>query len=90
MIFLILFMNFYNDCRQHVYVSTLDGKLSALDVLDNGNLKWSINTGPGSLLSSSIHRMEVISFFFIHSLIQIIHHCDTKTLIDCYVYKNNH
>lgn len=42
-----------------VYVSTLDGKLSALDVTDSGKLKWSIPTGPGPLLSSSIHRLEL-------------------------------
>lgn len=44
---------------RHVYIATMDGKFSALDILDNGNLKWSIETGPGPLLSSSIHRMEV-------------------------------
>lgn len=42
-----------------VYVSTLDGRLSALDVTDFGKLKWSIPTGPGPLLSSSIHRLEL-------------------------------
>uniref|UniRef100_A0AAG5CUA7 non-specific serine/threonine protein kinase n=1 Tax=Anopheles atroparvus TaxID=41427 RepID=A0AAG5CUA7_ANOAO len=42
-----------------VFVSTLDGKLSALDMLDGGNKRWSVQTGPGSLLSSSIHRLEL-------------------------------
>ncbi|XP_058116588.1 eukaryotic translation initiation factor 2-alpha kinase-like [Anopheles ziemanni] len=42
-----------------VFVTTLDGKLSALDMLDEGKERWSIQTGPGSLLSSSIHRLEL-------------------------------
>ncbi|GAB0088934.1 Eukaryotic translation initiation factor 2-alpha kinase [Sergentomyia squamirostris] len=40
-----------------LFVSTLDGRLSALDV--NGEVKWSVPTGPGSLLSSSIHSLEL-------------------------------
>lgn len=40
-------------------MTTLDGKLSALDLTDDGNVKWSIETGPGGLLSSSIHRLEL-------------------------------
>lgn len=42
-----------------LFVTTLDGKLSALDMSDNGALKWSIETKPDYLLSSSIHRLEV-------------------------------
>ncbi|XP_053671957.1 eukaryotic translation initiation factor 2-alpha kinase-like [Anopheles nili] len=42
-----------------VFVTTLDGKLSALDMLNGGVERWSIQTGPGSLLSSSIHRLEL-------------------------------
>ncbi|XP_046996995.1 eukaryotic translation initiation factor 2-alpha kinase-like [Schistocerca americana] len=41
-----------------VYVSTLDGSLSALN-LEDGFLAWSIETGPGPMLSSSIHRREL-------------------------------
>jgi hypothetical protein len=40
-------------------VSTLDGRLSALDPSDGGTVSWSIETGPGQMLSSSIHRLEV-------------------------------
>ncbi|KAJ9578241.1 hypothetical protein L9F63_005540 [Diploptera punctata] len=40
-----------------VFVSTLDGRLSALDA--DGSLNWSIETGPGPMLSSSIHRLEL-------------------------------
>ncbi|XP_058061442.1 eukaryotic translation initiation factor 2-alpha kinase-like [Anopheles bellator] len=42
-----------------VFVTTLDGKLSALDMLNGGTERWSIQTGPGPLLSSSIHRLEL-------------------------------
>lgn len=42
-------------------VSTLDGTLSALDVDDNGSILWKIETGPGSLLSSSISKVELNS-----------------------------
>jgi hypothetical protein len=40
-------------------VSTLDGRLSALDPSNGGSVSWSIETGPGEMLSSSIHRLEV-------------------------------
>lgn len=42
-----------------LYVSTLDGKLSALDILDDGQKKWSINTTPGAMISSSIQNLEL-------------------------------
>lgn len=42
-----------------VFVSTLDGRLSALDPSDGGSVNWSINTGRGQMLSSSIHRLEL-------------------------------
>lgn len=41
-----------------VYVSTLDGSLSAL-YLEDGILAWNVETGPGPMLSSSIHRREL-------------------------------
>ncbi|XP_059619538.1 eukaryotic translation initiation factor 2-alpha kinase-like [Phlebotomus argentipes] len=40
-----------------LFVTTLDGRLSALDV--DGSVRWSVPTGPGSLLSSSIHSLEL-------------------------------
>lgn len=40
-----------------VFVSTLDGKLSALDY--KGTLLWNIETGPGPLLTSNIHKLEL-------------------------------
>jgi len=42
-----------------VFVSTLDGRLSALDPSNGGSVNWSIDTGPGQMLSSSIHRLEL-------------------------------
>lgn len=42
-----------------LYVTTLDGRLSALDMTNGGALQWSVETGPGPLLSSSIHRLEL-------------------------------
>lgn len=42
-----------------VFVSTLDGQISALSIVDGGTEKWSVSTGPGPMLSSSIHRLEL-------------------------------
>lgn len=41
-----------------MYVTTLDGKLSALDVANNGKVKWTVDTGE-PLLSSSIHKLDL-------------------------------
>lgn len=45
-------------CRL-LFVSTLDGKISALDILDDGQKKWTINTTPGPMISSSIQNLEL-------------------------------
>lgn len=47
-----------------LFVSTLDGRLSALDI-GNGTLEWSVPTNPGPMLSSSIHNYQVriLTFF---------------------------
>nr|CAD7194504.1 unnamed protein product [Timema douglasi] len=42
-----------------VYVSTLDGRLWALDAALGGAVVWNVNTGSGPMLSSSIHRLEL-------------------------------
>jgi translation initiation factor 2-alpha kinase 3 len=42
-------------------VSTLDGKLQALDADNEGELLWKIDTEPGGLLSSSISKVELNS-----------------------------
>ncbi|XP_048249248.1 eukaryotic translation initiation factor 2-alpha kinase 3-like [Haliotis rufescens] len=41
-------------------VSTLDGRVSALDVGDKGQLMWSVQADSRPLLSSSISKMEVM------------------------------
>ncbi|KAH8278465.1 hypothetical protein KR018_003841 [Drosophila ironensis] len=45
--------------RRLLYITTLDGRLSALDIAKSGKLRWSVPTGPGPLISSSIHRLEL-------------------------------
>lgn len=40
-------------------VSTLDGKVSALDIHDNGRTLWSVDADTRPLLSSSIGNLEV-------------------------------
>lgn len=47
--------------RDLFIVSTLDGKISALDPMENGNIVWSHETGPGGLMSSSLSRLEMRS-----------------------------
>lgn len=47
-----------------ILVNTLDGKLSALDYNNNGHEMWSVETGPGPMLSSNIDRLEVCYFVF--------------------------
>ncbi|KAL5016923.1 hypothetical protein ScPMuIL_006512 [Solemya velum] len=40
-------------------VSTIDGKVSALDVRNNGRLAWSVQADTRALLSSSISKLEM-------------------------------
>lgn len=42
-------------------MSTLDGTVSALDASGDGAILWKLETGPGSLLSSSISELELNS-----------------------------
>lgn len=44
---------------RQIYVTTLDGRLSTIDLTKGGAVQWSIATEPGELLSSSIHRLEL-------------------------------
>lgn len=48
-----------------VLVSTIEGHLYALDGNDGGSVLWSIGTGPGPMLSSSIHNLEVFLSCFL-------------------------
>ena len=49
-------------------VSTLDGRLSALDVKEEGKLLWSVQADSRPLLSSSISKLEV---YYIYAFIRI-------------------
>lgn len=55
---LIIFISF-PFAHRLLYITTLDGRLSALDIGKSGKLRWSVPTGPGPLISSSIHRLEL-------------------------------
>lgn len=56
---------FHNGCNMYVYrlifVSTLDGLFTALT--PTGDVSWKIETGPGPLLISNIHKLEVSIFY---------------------------
>ncbi|XP_012284008.1 eukaryotic translation initiation factor 2-alpha kinase [Orussus abietinus] len=45
--------------RSLLFVSTLDGKVSALDIAQNGELQWSLDFNDGPMLSSNIHNREL-------------------------------
>ncbi|XP_053392542.1 methionine--tRNA ligase-like [Mercenaria mercenaria] len=46
--------------KRLILVSTLDGKLSALDVKEEGKLLWSVAADSRPLLSSSISKLEIM------------------------------
>ncbi|XP_076368926.1 pancreatic eIF-2alpha kinase [Tachypleus tridentatus] len=54
-------INTFETYRNLIVVSTLDGKVSALDSDSGGQMVWTQTTGPGPLLSSSISRLELSS-----------------------------
>lgn len=43
-----------------IFVSTLDGKISALDANNHGRKQWTLEFATGPMLSSSIHHIEVL------------------------------
>ncbi|CAH1715613.1 eukaryotic translation initiation factor 2-alpha kinase isoform X1 [Aphis gossypii] len=45
--------------KQFIFISTLDGKLTALNTADGGTEAWEFSTEPGALLSSSIDQLEL-------------------------------
>lgn len=45
--------------RPMMIVSTVDGKVLALDIQNAGQQQWSMDAGVGPLLSSSISQFEV-------------------------------
>lgn len=42
-----------------IFISTLDGKLTALNTDNGGTEAWEFSTEPGALLSSNIDQLEV-------------------------------
>ncbi|KAL2742325.1 eukaryotic translation initiation factor 2-alpha kinase isoform X1 [Vespula maculifrons] len=42
-----------------IFVSTLDGKISALDAINNGKKLWALDFNNSPMLSSNIHRREL-------------------------------
>lgn len=49
----------YCICNRLIFISTLDGKLTALNIADGGREAWELSTEPGALLSSNIDQLEV-------------------------------
>ncbi|KAM4867111.1 eukaryotic translation initiation factor 2-alpha kinase 3 isoform 1-T1 [Thomomys bottae] len=45
--------------RSLVIISTLDGRIAALDAEDHGKKQWDLDVGSGSLVSSSLSKPEV-------------------------------
>ncbi|XP_003222450.1 eukaryotic translation initiation factor 2-alpha kinase 3 isoform X2 [Anolis carolinensis] len=46
-------------CRSLVIISTLDGRIAALDPENGGRKQWDLDVGSGSLVSSSLSKPEV-------------------------------
>ncbi|XP_069844984.1 eukaryotic translation initiation factor 2-alpha kinase 3-like [Dipodomys merriami] len=49
--------------RSLVIISTLDGRIAALDAEDHGKKQWDLDVGSGSLVSSSLSKPEVRIFY---------------------------
>lgn len=47
--------------RALVIISTLDGRIAALDPLNQGRKQWDLDVGSGSLVSSSLSKPEVLN-----------------------------
>ncbi|XP_052269812.1 eukaryotic translation initiation factor 2-alpha kinase-like isoform X4 [Dreissena polymorpha] len=54
------FQRVVDNTRKLIYISTLDGKFSALDVKNEGELLWSVPADGRPLLSSSISQLEIM------------------------------
>uniref|UniRef100_A0A671MV08 non-specific serine/threonine protein kinase n=1 Tax=Sinocyclocheilus anshuiensis TaxID=1608454 RepID=A0A671MV08_9TELE len=61
--------NFHKQRRVLVIISTLDGRIAALDPLNQGRKQWDLDVGSGSLVSSSLSKPEIFgNKMFIPSL----------------------
>ncbi|XP_062378144.1 eukaryotic translation initiation factor 2-alpha kinase 3 isoform X1 [Sardina pilchardus] len=54
--------------RSLVIISTLDGRISALDPYNRGQKQWDLDVGSGCLVSSSLSKREVFNKVMIPSL----------------------
>lgn len=50
--------------RSLVIISTLDGRISALDPHNQGRKQWDLDVGSGCLVSSSLSKPEVQQRYF--------------------------
>jgi eukaryotic translation initiation factor 2-alpha kinase 3 len=50
--------NFHKSLLRLAYIATLDGQITALDLTNKGEVKWTLPTG-SDLISSSIHTLEL-------------------------------
>lgn len=48
--------------NKYVFVSTLDGRVTALNPDNDGSVVWSIHPGSEPMLSSSIHKLELTNY----------------------------
>lgn len=56
-----------------LFVSTLDGKISALDINNLQEKQWTLEFNEGSMLSSNIHHREVYKFLiYILNILNIL------------------
>ncbi|XP_056326630.1 eukaryotic translation initiation factor 2-alpha kinase 3 [Danio aesculapii] len=61
--------NFHKHRRALVIISTLDGRIAALDPLNQGRKQWDLDVGSGCLVSSSLSKPEIFgNKMFIPSL----------------------
>ena len=65
-------------CRSLVIISTLDGRISALDPHNQGLKQWDLDVGSGCLVSSSLSKPEVLIHTHTHT------HTDMITLAHTY------
>lgn len=57
---IVLIVKVYYFIFSLAIVSTIDGIISAINA--KGGLEWQLDTGPGPLLTSNIHNLEVLIY----------------------------
>lgn len=56
-------------------ISTLDGRIAALDPENHGKKQWDLDVGSGSLVSSSLSKPEVRIFYLLTGKLVIMRNC---------------